>query len=235
MVSLSGHDAARPVKVGPSIVDMMGAVVGASAIVAALLHRDRTGEGQAIELAMYDVATWLTASAWPGLAGNDVPYAVANRNRDGRWQDVFATRDGYVAIAAADARPREALARACGLADVRPAPDVSDEALRDAVARWCVAKDAADVAALCQAAGVAAAPVLDLVDVAMHPQFRSRGVFVDDLTRAGVSAPIFGSVLRMSETPGIAQGFAEPVGASTKAVLAELRARSRQSAASPPS
>lgn len=220
IVSLSGHDRARPVKVGPSIVDMMGAVMGASAIIAALLYREQSGEGQCIELAMYDVAAWLTAGAWPQVIAGRVPRAAGNRGTNDDWQDLYATVDGHVVIAAPRGSQRDSLRALCAAG---PAED--DEALRSRVADWCRRQLTTAVVAQCQEKGVAAAPVLGLEEVAAHRQFRDRGILVEMQSSSGLRVPIFGSPLRMSRTPGIAQGFAEPVGASTESVLADVRER----------
>ena len=222
LVSLSGHDSLHPVKAGPSIVDTMGAVVATSAIIAALIHRRRTGQGQALDIAMYDVAVWLTVDAWPQLLTGKVPGPVGSASRYGQWQDLFPSADVPVVIAAHDPASREALRVLCGSAD---GEGMDDTALREAVRNWCAARPAAEVTARCRSAGVAVSPVLGLEEVARDPYFRQRGVIVERPTSDGTRAPISGSPLRMSRTPGVAQGFAEPVGASTEAVLADVRTR----------
>ncbi|TCG02409.1 hypothetical protein BZM26_00800 [Paraburkholderia strydomiana] len=55
-----------PLKSGPSSADVMGGQLAVVAILAALEHRERTGEGQTIDLAMHDVAAWLTQTRWNG-------------------------------------------------------------------------------------------------------------------------------------------------------------------------
>lgn len=56
-----------PVKSGPSSADIMGGELAVVSILAALEHRDRTGEGQAIDLSMQDIAAWLTQTRWNGI------------------------------------------------------------------------------------------------------------------------------------------------------------------------
>lgn len=220
IISLTGYEA-QPVKVGPSIVDMMGAVVGASSIIAALLHRSRTGEGQAVELAMYDVATWLTAEAWPALLSAGLPGPIGSRSRSIAWQGVFATCDAYVVLAVTCAAQRAALSSM-----VNATGDVaSDEPLTEAVRAWCGARLAAEVVGLARLAGIVAAPILTAADVATHPQFVERGIIVERTDCQGRRGTTLGSAFRMTQTPGVAHGFAEPVGASTDQILAELKLR----------
>jgi crotonobetainyl-CoA:carnitine CoA-transferase CaiB-like acyl-CoA transferase len=200
---------------------MMGAVVGASSIIAALLHRKRTGEGQAVELAMYDVATWLTAEAWPVLMSGNVPEPIGCRSRSIHWQGVFATRDGYVALAAASATHRRALQSM-----VTQSGDChNDDELTAGARSWCAARTTTEVVALGRHAGVVAAPVLSVNDVAVHPQFVDRGIVVEMNDCRGRRGPTLGSAFRMTQTPGVSHGFAEPLGASTEQILAELKVR----------
>ncbi len=77
----------QPLKSGISTADMMGAEMGLVAILAAVLHRDRTGEGQYIDLSMQDIACWLTGPVWnrdlksvprPAVAAVSEGYIVAD-------------------------------------------------------------------------------------------------------------------------------------------------------------
>lgn len=56
-----------PLKTGPSSADIMGGELAVVSILAALEHRDRTGEGQSIDLSMQDIAAWLTQTRWNGV------------------------------------------------------------------------------------------------------------------------------------------------------------------------
>ena len=91
----------QPVKTGMSGADVMGANFAVGAVVAALLHRARTGEGQLIDVAMQDVAAWGIQLAWNG--------AVPVRHRSA----VRACADGHVVVAppAPDAAMEEAIPR----------------------------------------------------------------------------------------------------------------------------
>jgi crotonobetainyl-CoA:carnitine CoA-transferase CaiB-like acyl-CoA transferase len=70
-----------PLKSGPSSADIMGAELAVVSILAALEHRDRTGEGQSIDLSMQDIAAWLTQTRWNSVAAG--PQGVLLECSDG--------------------------------------------------------------------------------------------------------------------------------------------------------
>lgn len=223
LISLSGERGGRPVKIGPSIVDMMGATVASSAVMAALYHRRRTGEGQRIDLAMYDVGAWLTAEVWPlALAGIDTP-PVGSFHRFEWPQNTYDTKEGVLAIAVETDDQRTALARIVG---AQPPPDGWRRGdanwLDEAVAAWATERTCGDAVAICQAAGVPAAPVLELDAVVKQAHLRARNMLVE-ISGPSPAALMFGSPFKMSATPGHVSSLAEPAGTSTEAVRAELK------------
>lgn len=73
-----------PLKSGISTADVMGAVISIATLLAALEYRDRTGEGQYIDLSMQDISTWLTQTAW--------------NNKPARLPLVLECVDGYIVV-----------------------------------------------------------------------------------------------------------------------------------------
>lgn len=72
-----------PMKTGPSMADVMGAALAVAAILGALAYRNRSGEGQFIDIAMQDVCAWATQTAWNGKG---LPQFDLNPQADGVWQ-----------------------------------------------------------------------------------------------------------------------------------------------------
>ena len=106
-----------PLKTGPSSADVMGAATALVAIIAALEYRDRTGEGQHIDLSMQDIGAWATQAAWN--RNDDAPPSCA----------VIRCRDGYVLVDAtmgdiedAATLDRDALAARLAQQGLRAAP-----------------------------------------------------------------------------------------------------------------
>lgn len=104
----------KPLKSGISTADTMGAVMSIAVLLAALEYRDRTGEGQYIDLSMQDVSTWLTQTAW--------------NEPDTRRPVVLQCSDGCIVVEG----DRAAALSVLGLAESwsGPLPMVRDEACR---------------------------------------------------------------------------------------------------------
>jgi crotonobetainyl-CoA:carnitine CoA-transferase CaiB-like acyl-CoA transferase len=75
-----------PMKTGISIADLMGAIVASVTVIAAIIHRDRSGLGQSIDLSMQDIAAWMTQTAWNG------------RGAAARQPSVVQCADGYIVV-----------------------------------------------------------------------------------------------------------------------------------------
>src|SRR5262249_14177870 len=94
-----GAPGGGPQKVGGPIVDMMTGMYAAVAVLAALARRDRTGQGDTIDLAMLDVqAGFLANQGMNYLLTGKTPRRTGNRHPNIQPQDVFATRDGHIII-----------------------------------------------------------------------------------------------------------------------------------------
>ncbi|MCW1411791.1 CoA transferase [Rhizobium sp. 1AS11] len=90
----------RPLKVGLGIADVMCGMYATVGILAALRHRDRTGEGQYIDLALYDTqVAWLINAATNHLVSGKVPGRIGNRHPNIAPYQTFATAAGEIAIA----------------------------------------------------------------------------------------------------------------------------------------
>jgi crotonobetainyl-CoA:carnitine CoA-transferase CaiB-like acyl-CoA transferase len=230
LTAISGFPGALPTKVGNYLGDWFGACMSAMGALAALRWRDRTGEGQFVEMAQCEGLlraldwTWLYA----GLTGRDRP-RTGNRDPIHVPSGIFRCRDGYVAVVAgADGEFR-------GLAAALDRPELADEArFRTAAARrapahadaldlliaaWCAGLERAEVAAAARAHGFAAAPVMDGGDQYRDAHFRARGSVweLDD--------PVYGRVVdygpapKLSATPARHKWAGKPVGWHNHQVL----------------
>lgn len=142
----------------------------AFAILAALDHRDRSGEGQHIDASLYETSVSMLGPVLAEAALGAQPERAGNTDRTFALHDVFAARghDRHVAVSAGAAQLAPA-ARALGL-------DAFD---RDRFAEAVSRLDAGEVARRLQGAGVAAHLVSDASDVASDPQLWARGYFAE--------------------------------------------------------
>lgn len=199
-----------PQKAGVAVADLFTGVYASSAILAALYHRQRTGEGQHIDLALLDtmVSTmanvnlnYLTSGALPRRHGNAhanvVPYqafpcsdgaiivAVGNDGQFRRFCDALdlaaLARDERFATNPGRVRHRDALL-----------PEIAKRLSGASRAHWLAALEAADVPC---------GPVNSLDEVFDNPQVKARGLLVTLPHALGGEVRLVGSPLRMSATP----------------------------------
>ena len=233
LMAATGFPEGPPTAVGESIADVATGLFGSWAVLAALLHRERTGEGQTIDMAMLDAMLSMQLTGLARFAAEGVaPQRVGNRHPVTTPVDTFRASDGYVAIVVpSDAQFREL----CGAMD-RPAlaqderytsnaaRRANERALRETIESWTCAHPADDIVRACLARGIPAGPVLDLRQArGLRPAGSN-----DPLT--AVPHPAFGS-LDLALQPGrfSAQSDTPPsrepqLGEHTSEVLGELLA-----------
>lgn len=118
-----GAPGAGPQKVGVPIIDIMTGMYAAISVLAALAERDRSGAGDAIDIAMLDVATAMLANqAMNHLVGGTTPRRSGNKHPNIQPQDVFAVRDGHIVLAVGNDEQFRRFAGAIGRADLADDP-----------------------------------------------------------------------------------------------------------------
>jgi crotonobetainyl-CoA:carnitine CoA-transferase CaiB-like acyl-CoA transferase len=231
LVSLTGPSEV-PVKVGPSAADISSAVACAAALAAAIYHQQRTGRGQRVEVAMFDVVAWLTQRVWAyRLAGVDPPPRDGNRDFVGAPQNLFEAGDGPLVIAVETDTQWRALAalieRPEWVTDERlnsaPLRRAAQDEIDTAIRAWIGDQHRDEVVQACQTRGVPAAPVLSLEDVVAHPQLEVRSMFVELPDASGEHVlRLPNSTYRMSVSDGRVERSAERLGASNRYVYGNL-------------
>jgi crotonobetainyl-CoA:carnitine CoA-transferase CaiB-like acyl-CoA transferase len=221
-------------RVGFPVADTVGGLTAALAVTAALLRRERTGEGESIDVSMLEatlatmgwaVSNWLVAGQEPRPMGNDNATAAPS--------GTFRTRAGLLNVAANRQEQFVAVARAVGREGLASDPRFIDREARKrhraALTAELEAALAADSAAAwaqhLNAAGVPAGEVLTVPEALAHPQVEGRGF----VTRfEGVPGVVGREVAVARAGFRLASGDPKPatppptLGANTDAVLAEL-------------
>jgi crotonobetainyl-CoA:carnitine CoA-transferase CaiB-like acyl-CoA transferase len=226
-----GRPGAGPQRVGVAVVDLLTASYAVIAILAALRHRDATGEGQRVDMALLDVQVasminvgqaYLSAGLVGRRHGNEHPSVVPSQS--------FHCTDGMIMLAAANnaqfARLCEALDRADLARDARFATNevrvrnrseltriLQTEFAKDSVAQW--------VERLVEA-GIPAGPVNDVAHVFEDPQVVSRGLRVQVEHPEAGALPLLASPLKLSATPPAYRLPPPVLGEHTDTVLSGL-------------
>jgi crotonobetainyl-CoA:carnitine CoA-transferase CaiB-like acyl-CoA transferase len=200
MSALLGYPGEHPQNSGQMYPDPAAGLCGFAALVLALLHRDRTGEGQYIDLSMQEANFTFIGDAWLEYAINGtVRGPLGNRHPLHAPHGIYPTRgeDQWIALAAQTDPQWRALCEVLRLDAARwptAAARKADEAALDAaLTERTAAHDKHELAAALAAQGIPAAPVLDAAEVAADRTLRERGHMVQvDHPEAG---PMWQSVL----------------------------------------
>lgn len=210
-----------------SLADYMSGLYGAFGVMAALRHRDRTGEGQVIDVALYESVFRVLDELAPAYAmfgtvrgregagtANACPHGHFS-TKDGRWVAIACTNDKMFArLCAAMERPD--LAERYG--NVRDRLAAREEVDR-LVQEWTGARTLDEAMALCLREEVPCGPLNTIADIFADPHFRARGnlVGVEDTELGEVVVP---NVLpRLSATPGSVRSLGPKLGDATEEIL----------------
>ena len=226
-----GAPGAEPMKVGVAVADLFTGLYAANAILAALLHVRATGEGQHIDLALFDVqAAMLANQAANYFASGQAPMRMGNAHPNLAPYQPFAAKDGLLVIAVGNDGQFRALAEALGDPALAEDPRFATNALR---VEHRVALKARIEARLgtaeahtwmdrLETAGVPCGPINTIDQVFAEPQAVARGLVVEQ-TRADLDRPVrtVANPIRMSKTPTTYRSAPPAMGADTDAVLGE--------------
>ncbi|HAR50483.1 CaiB/BaiF CoA-transferase family protein [Roseovarius nubinhibens] len=199
LMSITGDPAGQPQKVGVAITDVFTGVYATTAILAALHQRERTGEGQQVDMALLDVAVAVTANqAMNYLSTGDAPQRMGNYHPNLSPYQVFDCSDGHIIIATGNDPQYQRLCELLGLPELAQAPEYLTNAdrvkNREALTARLNAASAryskAALLAACEAQGVPAGPINDMDEVFADPQVQARGMRIDPEGVPGVRAPM---------------------------------------------
>lgn len=199
LMSVTGEPDGQPQKVGVAVTDVFTGVYGATAILAALVQRGRTGEGQHIDMALLDVATSIMANqAMNFLVSGKPPTMMGNAHPNLAPYAVFDCADGWIILATGNDAQYQRLCAILGLDDMAKAPDFLTNADRianrtemtaritEATKRWAKA----DLLQACEDQGVPAGPINNLAEVFDDPQVQARGMKITPGGLPGVRSPM---------------------------------------------
>ncbi len=235
LMSITGEPDNRPgggpQKVGVALADVLTGMYATVAVLAALAHRDQTGVGQHVDLALLDVQlACLANQAMNYLASGQPPGRLGNAHPNIVPYQTFATRDGYIIVAVGN---DQQFARLCNLVgrpelanDVRFASNAARvrnrtgliPTLEDILAK----KSSETWLRRLEQAGIPAGPINTLDKVFANPQVQHRGMRVDLPHALAGSVPLVASPLNFSATPICYDRAPPTLGQDTDEVLADL-------------
>jgi crotonobetainyl-CoA:carnitine CoA-transferase CaiB-like acyl-CoA transferase len=241
LISTIGAEGEAPSPVGVTIADHIASQNLAAGVLAALVHRGRTGKGQRVEVSLLGGQIWAQAAEFSHfLMTGEVPGRANHAHPLLRGlYAIFETRDGWIGVIGVPPHARDAFfialdqpelaldQRYLGLLTSRADMDELFECLgpsfrRQTTAQWCERF---------RAIGVRYAPVRNYREVADDAGACENGYYTKRPDREGAQAAVVGTPIQMSATPLIPQGVAPTLGEHTDEVLGRFGYSSEEVAA----
>jgi formyl-CoA transferase len=230
---ITGHPGEVPARAGLSLGDTIAGLHGALGVLLALYERDaRGGEGQMIDVALYEAVFNLTESLLPEYhvfgavrqpAGGALP-GIAPSN-------AYPCLDGqYVLIAANGDSLFKRLMELIGRADLANDPDLARndgrakraEEIDQIIGEWSKQRTLEDILSALQSIAVPAGRIYTAKDIAEDPHYRARGVIQTVESAGGLKVEMPGVVPKLSNNPGAIRHRAPTLGEHTDIILQSL-------------
>lgn len=231
IMSITGQENGEPTRVGASIGDITAGIFTAYAIMLAVYHREKTGEGQMIDVAMLDCQVAILENAIARyVTSGEVPKPIGNRHPSITPFASYTAKDGHIIVGAGNDRLWEKLCTTINRMDLHKDPRFDTnpnrtknvEELAVELNKTLKEKTIAEWIDLLDAAGVPCAPINTVDKIVNDPQIKSREMIVE------VEHPVAGKLkmpnvpFKMTKTPGKITSPAPLLGQHTNELLKEM-------------
>lgn len=231
LMSVTGLPNAEPVKVGVPLCDIGCAMYGAVAVLAALNHRNRTGDGQFIDVSLYE--TGVAFAIWEFAkhsATGEIPAPQGSAHQTAAPYQAVRAADGWFTIGAATPKTWLAFCRGLDVAQLIDDQRFLSNADRmrnrdeliDLIEERTRTQPRAHWLKVLNSLGVPAAPIQDYGQVFADDDLVVRDFFWESTTRNGTSVRQMGSPMRLAKTPAVRRNPGPVLGDVTRPVLTEL-------------
>jgi formyl-CoA transferase/CoA:oxalate CoA-transferase len=231
LMSVTGEEDRPGYRLGVAITDMVSGLYCAQGITAALLARERTGQGQRVDIGMLDTtAALLTYQAANWFATGVTPKRQGNRHATIAPYETFTTSNGEIVIAVGNDQIWQRFCPAIGLPELAADPRFAAnkdrmanyDAMRPPIDRVFRTKTCAEWIQVLNDAGVANGEVRDIGQMLNDPQLEARRM-IETLMHPTVGATrVIGAPIKLSETAASVRTPPPVLGQHTDAVLAEM-------------
>lgn len=233
LAAWNGFPDREPVLPPGAMADMVAGTYGAFAVLAALRHVDATGEGQVIDLSLFEpLFSILGPMAAVYRHTGRVPQRTGSRSQSSSPRNVYRTKDGgWLALSGSTQTMAERLFTTMGRADLLDDPRFSDNSARlkhldeldEILGDYFGQRTLEENITQMRAAGVTVAPVMDIAGLLDTEFFATRGVVVEGRDNPGADGVAMHQVVpRLSASPGEIRSPAPELGRDTDDVLAEV-------------
>lgn len=228
LMSITGPVDGTPYKVGVAIVDITAGMYASHAILAALHHRDKTGEGQFIDVSLFDSQLgWLTNVGQNYLVSEKPPERYGNAHANIVPYEIFETADGYLALGIGNDRQYQILCDAVNRPDLSAderfqtnpervthrrelIPLFQEIFLTYPTSKW--------ISSLSKL-GIPIGPINDIPSALSHPQAIARQMVQEVKRVDGFPMKLVGPVAKLSNTPASIYAPPPRLGEQTREIL----------------
>ncbi|MCA0456170.1 MAG: CoA transferase [Chloroflexi bacterium] len=228
LMSITGPQDGMPSKAGVAVVDVTAGLYATQAILAALRYRDQTGQGQYIDVALFDAQlAWLVNVAQNYLVTGDTPPRYGNAHPNIVPYEVFQTADGYLSLGVGNDSQYKRLCEVAGHPELWDEPRYQTNPGRVAhraelVPLWQAAfktRTTAEWLARIQPMGIPVGSINTVPAALNHPQAVVREMVQHIPREGGSDVPQLGTVAKLSETPAQFRQPPPRLGEHTAAIL----------------
>jgi crotonobetainyl-CoA:carnitine CoA-transferase CaiB-like acyl-CoA transferase len=237
LTSLSGLPGRMPTKVTPALSDAITGVHMAYAIMVALFHKEKTGEGQYIDVAMTDVVFSVLEAyvTMETLLGAN-PQRIGNASMSAVPYDIYTAKDNYIVIGAPNDSLFVKLAKAMKREDLLEDPRFNTNMVRiknrdaiDAIiSEWAAQFTVAEIEAMLNEARIPVAPIKSIAELVKDPGIAAREMLIehDNPVHGKVKYP--GNPLKLQKTPPDTSKRAPLLGEHTEEILKSILGYSQE-------
>ena len=230
-MDVNGDERLHPLRAGFPVCDTVGGMNAAFAIMAALYHRERTGEGQAIDVALLDsimpLMGWVAANL---LIGGAPPVAIGNDNFTAAPSGMFRTKDGHINIAANKQEQWESVCDVLGIPELKADPRFAERdtrkknrhALTPLLEAKLAERPTSEWVDLLNAKDVPSGDILSLEAALKQPQVVHRKTLENVETPGVGTLPLFNLTAKLEKTPGSIDAPPPRLGAHTAEILGRI-------------
>jgi crotonobetainyl-CoA:carnitine CoA-transferase CaiB-like acyl-CoA transferase len=231
MMSITGEPGREPQKAGVAISDIFTGLYSVIAIQAALRHAERTGEGQHIDMALFDTQISVLGNQNLNyLVSGKAPVQMGNAHMNIAPYEVLPVKDGHIILAVGNDGQFRAFCNVVGLSDLASHPDFATNparvsnrsALRGKIIAALESWEREPLLQRLEAANVPASPINNIAEMFADPQTIARGMRLDLDDGHGNALPSVRAPMLMSGTPLRYERPSPRLGEHTAEILAEL-------------
>jgi crotonobetainyl-CoA:carnitine CoA-transferase CaiB-like acyl-CoA transferase len=231
VMSLTGEPNGSPQKVGVPVADLFAGLYGCIGILAAVNHRNNTGQGQQIDIGMLDThVAWLANQGMNYLATGENPPRLGNQHPNIAPYQEFPTKDGYIILAVGNDPTFERFCKAFGqealLADPRfatnPIRVQNRQLVTDTLTPVMKSKTTAEWIDALEALKIGCGPINTLEQVFADPHVQAREMVVDMAHGSGEKVKVIANPVKLSATPPSYRSAPPVLGEHTNAVLTDV-------------